>query len=103
MTTLLDFKYRKKFVAEDGGRGGGQKCYGRDGEDLYVKVPMGTIVREEETNKIMCDLSHKGQELCSYVRGGKGGKGNTKFATRHKTSTKLCRTRNARRRKIDYS
>ena len=80
MTTLLDFKYKKKFIAEIGGDGSGQKCYGKDGKDLFVKVPMGTIVREAETNKIIADLSHKGQELV-IVRGGKGGKGNTKFAT----------------------
>lgn len=80
ITTLLDFKYKKKFVAEDGGKGGGQKCYGKDGQSLYVKVPMGTIIREAETNKIIADLSRKGQEIV-LVRGGKGGKGNTKFAT----------------------
>jgi len=80
ITTLLDFKYKKRFVAEEGGRGSGQKCYGKDGQDLFIKVPMGTIIREEETNKIIADLSHKGQELV-LCRGGKGGKGNTKFAT----------------------
>jgi GTP-binding protein len=80
ITTLLDFKYKKKFIAEDGGRGSGQKCYGKDGQDLFVKVPMGTIIREEESNKIIADLSHRGQELV-LVRGGKGGKGNVKFAT----------------------
>ena len=80
ITTLLDFKYKRKFVAEDGGRGMGQKCYGKDGQNLLIKVPMGTIIRELETNKIVADLSHKGQELV-LLRGGKGGKGNVKFAT----------------------
>ena len=80
ITTLLDFKYKKKFIAEDGGKGSGSKCYGKDGADLYIKVPMGTIIREAETNKVIADLSHKGQELL-LLRGGKGGKGNTKFAT----------------------
>jgi len=80
ITTLLDFKYKKKFVGEDGGRGMGQKCYGKDGKDIFVKVPMGTIIREAESNKIIADLSHKGQELV-LVKGGKGGKGNVKFAT----------------------
>lgn len=80
MTTLLDFKYKKKFLAERGTNGSGSKCYGKDGEDLYIKVPMGTIIRDVETDKIMADLSHAGD---TYVvcRGGKGGKGNTKFAT----------------------
>jgi GTPase len=80
ITTLLDFKYKKRFVAENGERGGGQKCYGKDGQSLIIKVPMGTIIREEESNKIIADLSHKGQELV-LLRGGKGGKGNVKFAT----------------------
>jgi GTP-binding protein len=80
ITTLLDFKYKKKFIAEPGENGGGSKCYGKDGEDLYIKVPMGTIIREAESNKIIADLSHKGQELV-LLRGGKGGKGNVKFAT----------------------
>lgn len=80
ITTLLDFKYKKKFIAESGSNGGGQKCYGKDGESLYIKVPMGTIIREAESNKIIADLSHKGQELV-LLRGGKGGKGNVKFAT----------------------
>ena len=80
ITTLLDFKYKKKFIAESGGHGSGQKCYGKDGKDLIIKVPMGTIIREAESNKIVADLSHKDQELV-LLKGGKGGKGNTKFAT----------------------
>ena len=48
LTTLLDFKYKKKFIAESGGNGQGSKCYGKDGEDLYIRVPMGTIVRDLE-------------------------------------------------------
>lgn len=80
ITTLLDFKYKKKFIAEPGGNGSGSKCYGKDGQDLYIKVPMGTIIREAESNKVIADLSQKGQELV-LLRGGKGGKGNVKFAT----------------------
>ena len=80
LTTLLDFKYRKKFVAEAGGKGEGSKCYGKDGDDLYVRVPMGTIIRDFETNKIIADLSHK-DDTFVLARGGKGGKGNCKFCT----------------------
>ena len=80
MTTLLDFKYKRKYVAEDGQNGAGSKCYGRDAEDLYIKVPMGTIIREQETNKIIADLSHKDDEFV-FLKGGKGGKGNCKFCT----------------------
>lgn len=80
MTTLLDFSYNRKFIAGDGGKGEGSKCYGKDGEDLIIDVPMGTVIRDVETDKIMCDLSHAGD---TYVvcRGGKGGKGNAKFCT----------------------
>ncbi|MBZ9636139.1 GTPase ObgE [Clostridium sp. FP1] len=80
MTTLLDFSYSKKFVAKNGVQGSGSKCYGKAGEKLYVKVPMGTIVRDSETDKIMCDLSHDGQTFV-ICRAGKGGKGNVKFCT----------------------
>lgn len=80
MTTLLDFSYNRKFIADDGGKGQGSKCYGKDGEDLIIDVPMGTVIRDVETDKIMCDLSHAGD---TYVvcRGGEGGKGNAKFCT----------------------
>ena len=80
LTTLLDFKYKKKFVAEAGGKGEGSKCYGKDGDDLHVKVPMGTIIRDFETNKIIADLSHK-DDTFVIAKGGKGGKGNCKFCT----------------------
>ncbi|WP_454053540.1 GTPase ObgE [Clostridium sp. Marseille-Q7071] len=80
MTTLLDFSYNRKFIADDGGKGEGSKCYGKDGEDLIIDVPMGTVIRDVETDKIMCDLSHAGD---TYVvcKGGKGGNGNAKFCT----------------------
>ncbi|MBE6051417.1 MAG: GTPase ObgE [Clostridium sp.] len=80
ITTLLDFKYKKKFIGEDGQNGGTSKCYGKDGSDLYITVPMGTIIREASTNKIIADLSHK-DDVFVLLRGGKGGKGNCKFCT----------------------
>ncbi|AAK79231.1 GTP-binding protein [Clostridium acetobutylicum] len=80
MTTLLDFKYKRKYVSERGQNGQGAKCYGRDGKDLYIKVPMGTIIRDVETDKIMADLAHKDDKFV-IVKGGRGGKGNVKFCT----------------------
>ncbi|GFZ31149.1 GTPase Obg [Clostridium zeae] len=80
ITTLLDFKYTRKFIAERGVNGSGSKCYGKDGEDLIIKVPMGTLIRDVETQKIMADLSHP-EDKYVIGRGGKGGKGNAKFAT----------------------
>ncbi len=80
MTTLLDFTYNRKYKAERGTNGGGAKCYGRAGEDRIIKVPMGTIIRDVETEKIMADLSHPDDKFV-IARGGKGGKGNVKFCT----------------------
>lgn len=80
MTTLLDFTYKRKYVAERGTDGAGSKCYGKDGEDFIVKVPMGTIIKDVETGKIMADLSHDGDKYV-VCKGGKGGKGNAKYAT----------------------
>src|SRR3712207_3301041 len=80
LTTLLDFTYHRKFVADNGQDGSGSKCFGKKGEDLYIKVPVGTVVKDFESNKIMVDLSKEGD---TYVvaKGGKGGKGNYHFAT----------------------
>ncbi|ADL52446.1 GTPase ObgE [Clostridium cellulovorans] len=80
ITTLLDFKYTKKFIAENGVNGGTSKCFGKKGDDLIVKVPMGTIVKDVETDKIMADLSHP-DDFFVVARGGKGGKGNVHFTT----------------------
>lgn len=80
MNTLVDFRYQKKFKAEDGEDGRGSNCYGKSGEDLYVKVPQGTIVKDAETGRVVADLSELGQvEL--IAPGGAGGKGNVHFAT----------------------
>jgi GTP-binding protein len=80
MTTLLPFKFKRKFVAPEGGRGEAKKCYGAGGVDLYVKVPLGTIVKDKESGKIIADLSEIDEEFV-VLRGGNGGKGNAKFAT----------------------
>ncbi|MGL5634018.1 MAG: GTPase ObgE [Sarcina sp.] len=80
ITTLLDFKYKKKFIAEDGHSGSGSKCYGRAGKDLIIEVPMGTIIRETESNKVITDLAHAGDEIV-ICKGGRGGRGNVKFCT----------------------
>lgn len=78
MTTLMDFKYKKKFKAENGQDGMRKKCFGKDGEDLLIKVPVGTVITDEETGKVMADLVKDGQQV-TVVKGGKGGKGNTHF------------------------
>ncbi|KZL93858.1 GTPase ObgE [Clostridium magnum] len=80
LTTLLDFTYKRKYLAERGGNGSGSKCFGKNGETLYIKVPMGTVVRDVETNKIMVDLSHPGEKYV-VAKGGRGGRGNVRFTT----------------------
>lgn len=80
MTTLLDFKYKRRYVAEDGVKGGTSQCYGRSGETLALRVPMGTVVKDKESGKVIADLSKRDSKV-TVLRGGKGGKGNAKFAT----------------------
>ena len=78
--TLLDFKFKRKFIAENGKNGSGGHCYGKSGEDLTIKVPKGTIVKDAETGKVVADLSEDGQREL-ILPGGRGGKGNSHFAT----------------------
>ena len=78
--TLIDFRYNKKFKAENGKNGSGGHCYGKSGEDLYIKVPKGTVLKDASTGKILADLSEDNQQEL-ILPGGKGGKGNSHFAT----------------------
>ena len=78
--TLIDFRYTKKFKAQNGENGSGGHKYGKSGEDLYINVPIGTIIKDAETGKIVADLSQEGQEEL-VLKGGRGGKGNSHFAT----------------------
>lgn len=80
LNTLIDFRYQKKYAAKNGEPGRGSRCNGKKGEDLYIKVPQGTVIKDEETGKVIADLSEVGQVEC-VLKGGKGGKGNVHFAT----------------------
>ncbi len=80
VNTLLDFRYNKKFEAENGTHGEGSNCTGKSGKDLIIKVPIGTIVKDLEKDKIIADLS-KPEDKFLLVKGGKGGRGNQHFAT----------------------
>lgn len=80
LSTLLDFRYKRKFFAEDGKPGGNSLKDGKSGEDVIIKVPVGTIVKDAETNEVLLDLS-KVNEKVIFAKGGKGGKGNSNFAT----------------------
>lgn len=78
--TLIDFRYNKKYKAENGKNGEGAHKYGKSGADLYIKVPIGTIVKDASNNRIIADLSRPGQKEL-ILAGGRGGKGNSHFAT----------------------
>ena len=79
MSTLMDFRYKRKYVAENGQDGMGKRCSGKDGADLVIKVPRGTVVRDLETREIICDMSGDGDFI--LAKGGNGGWGNKHFAT----------------------
>ncbi len=79
MSTLMDLRYKRKYVADSGADGAGKRCTGRDGEDLIIRVPRGTVIRDAETGEIIQDMSQTDRfVLC---RGGRGGWGNQHFAT----------------------
>lgn len=80
LNTLIDFKYKKHFRAENGENGGAANCFGKSGADMYIKVPVGTVIRETENNRIIADLSEDGKTKV-VLYGGRGGKGNARFAT----------------------
>ena len=80
LNTLLDFRFKKNFKAEDGKNGEGSHRYGKSGEDLYIKVPRGTVIKDAETEKVLADLSEENQKELLF-EGGRGGKGNSHFAT----------------------
>ena len=79
MSTLMDFRYKRKYVAENGQDGSGKRCSGKDGQPLVIRVPRGTVVRDAETREIICDMS--GDEDFILAKGGNGGWGNKHFAT----------------------
>lgn len=80
MNTLFIYKHRYQFQATDGQEGGKRRCHGKDGQDIVLKVPEGTIIREEHTGKVIADMSgeHKRQVI---LKGGRGGRGNMNFAS----------------------
>lgn len=80
MNTLIDFRYKKHFKAESGEDGGTSNCSGKNGQDLVIKVPVGTMVKDEATGVILVDLVKPGQTRV-LAKGGKGGRGNQHFAT----------------------
>ncbi len=78
MRTLMDFRYQRSYKAEPGEPGGPVLRSGKSGQDLYIRVPAGTLIRDKETGKIIADMTHKGEQRV-IAKGGKGGRGNTHF------------------------
>lgn len=89
ISNLIDFRYKRKYVAEKGQNGGGKNCSGRNAPDLVVKVPRGTVVKEIKSGRILADLST--DEPAVIAHGGKGGRGNAHFATSTRQITKFAK------------
>ena len=80
LNTLTDYRHRRKFAAEPGQEGGKKNCHGKNGEDLVLKVPQGTVVKDAISGKVIADMSGDNKRVV-VLRGGKGGLGNQHFAT----------------------
>ncbi|MGE5472874.1 MAG: GTPase ObgE [Ignavibacteriales bacterium] len=80
MSTLMDFRYKKSYKAKPGENGGSSDCTGKGAEDLMIKVPPGTVIKDNLTGKIIADLTEDGERFVA-ARGGRGGRGNAKFTT----------------------
>ncbi len=80
LNTLTDYRHRRKFAAEPGQEGGKKNCHGKNGADLILKVPHGTVIKEAETDKVIADMSGENRRVV-VLKGGRGGLGNQHFAT----------------------
>ena len=89
LATLLDFKYRSVFKAENGQNGGIKTMHGKCAKHLYIKVPLGTIVKDDATGKVIADLTEEGQTVL-IAKGGRGGRGNARFASAQKRAPQFC-------------
>ena len=89
LNTLVDFRHVRKYVAKDGEEGGKRRCHGADGEDLIVKVPEGTVIKDFESGKVIADMSGDNRREV-ILKGGKGGLGNMHFATSTMQVPEIC-------------
>lgn len=78
--SLNDFQFKHKFIAENGGKGEAKNCHGKNGADLVISVPLGTVIKDVESGRPICDVFYDGQKIL-VLSGGRGGKGNAKFTT----------------------
>lgn len=89
LRTLVDFRYKRHYKADRGRHGEGKNMYGASGDDLIVRVPAGTLVKDDDTGEIIADLVKNGQEVV-VARGGRGGRGNAHFATHDHKAPKMA-------------
>lgn len=89
MSTLMDFKYKSVFKAQSGENGGIKNCHGHWAKDLFIKVPIGTVVKDVKTGNIIADLTRHEQKVL-VAKGGRGGRGNARFATSQKRAPQFC-------------
>ena len=89
MTTLMDFQFQSIFKAENGENGRPKSQHGKGGKDLYIKVPLGTVVKDPENDKVIADLT-KEEQTVLVAKGGRGGRGNCRFATSQKRAPQFC-------------
>jgi len=89
LTTLLDFRFMRKITAQNGEKGGNKDMYGANGEDTYVKVPIGTVIIDADNNQIIGDITEHNQEVV-VCKGGKGGRGNSFFTNSRHTAPDIC-------------
>ena len=91
LTNLSDYYYKTRYVAQNGEQGGSKDCFGKSGEDLVLKVPLGTVIKDRETGNIIADMFTDGQKKVVLV-GGDGGKGNAKFANSRRHAPHFSQT-----------
>ena len=89
MNTLSDYRHVRKYCAEHGENGGKRNCTGKNGKDIVLKVPEGTVVKEAESGKVITDMSGDNKRV-TVLKGGKGGKGNAKFANSRNQTPKIA-------------
>ena len=89
MSTLMDFKHKSVFKAEAGENGGIKNMHGACAKDLYIKVPVGTVVKDMKTGNVIADLTYHEQKVL-VAKGGRGGRGNARFATAQKRAPQFC-------------
>lgn len=91
LSNLSDYYYKTKYVAENGGQGGAKDCFGKSGKDLVLKVPLGTVIKDRESGRIIADMFTDGQQKIVLV-GGDGGKGNHRFANSRRHAPHFSQT-----------